>query len=376
MADHGNHTNMTSGCAGNPNVPDFWIGVFASLGGSVILNLGLNLQKFAFNKRGDQKRKTGLQAPPVYKNKIWILGFSVFILGNFGDFIGLTFTPQSVITPIGSISLVSNLFFAKCLLGEEIGCRTLIALAFIICGVIAIVLSSSDANPCGTEETIDSLLKRWEQSGFLVFAVLHALCLFILLFFVMKLEKKLEGKSSSEKDETNNKDDDQKTKEQKDDNNNNKQTNNASLSNLTTKERFFLRFGYPLLGSLFATWTVLLSKSTGELLKSSARSGQSQFQRFEVWPILIGLIISLPCQVIYLNKGLSWFEALYIVPIFYSVWVISSITMGALYFGEFNNFTFIHYLIFFIGELCFQKCCFHYIYHEIFILVNSKSYIY
>ena len=88
---------------------------------------------------------------------------------------------------------------------------------------------------------------------------------------------------------------------------------------------------------------------TYQQVKSSARAGKSQFTRFEVWPIIIGLIVSLPCQIIYLNKGLSWFEALYIVPIFYSVWVISSIMMGALYFGEFNSFTPMNFLVFFIG---------------------------
>ena len=65
--------------------------------------------------------------------------------------------------------------------------------------------------------------------------------------------------------------------------------------------------------------------------------------------MMIGLVVSLPCQVMYLNKGLSWFEALYIVPIFYSVWVVSSIMMGALYFGEFNNFTALNFITFFIG---------------------------
>ena len=179
-------------CAGDPSLPDFWIGVVASLFGSVVLNFGLNLQKYAFNRRDDTVRATGTPAPPVCTDKIWLLGFCVFVAGNFGDFVGLTFTPQSVITPIGSISLVSNLFFAKFLLGERIGFRTFIALAFIVSGVIAIVLSSSDVFPCGTDETIDSLLMRWEQSGFLVFAIFHGLFLVILLFFVTRLEKKLE----------------------------------------------------------------------------------------------------------------------------------------------------------------------------------------
>ena len=48
-------------------------------------------------------------------------------------------------------------------IGEEIGFKTIIAILFIMSGVIAIVISSSNANPCGTVETIDSLFKRWEQ---------------------------------------------------------------------------------------------------------------------------------------------------------------------------------------------------------------------
>jgi len=191
--------------------------------------------------------------------------------------------------------------------------------------------------------------------GFLIFAILHALTLMTILFFVVKVERKLNG-VDSKKDENNTEaavnPNDVLTEAE----NGSTSTKNAevhkpipSLANLSPKEQLFLRFAYPLLGSLFATWTVLLSKSTGELLKSSARAGKSQFTRFEVWPIIIGLIVSLPCQIIYLNKGLSWFEALYIVPIFYSVWVISSIMMGALYFGEFNSFTPMNFLVFFIG---------------------------
>ena len=52
------------------------------------------------------------------------------------DFVGLTFTPQSVITPIGSVSLVSNLCFARLLLGEEFGFRTLGSVAAIMAGVV------------------------------------------------------------------------------------------------------------------------------------------------------------------------------------------------------------------------------------------------
>jgi drug/metabolite transporter (DMT)-like permease len=58
----------------------------------------------------------------------------IFAIGNGGDAVGLTFTPQSVITPIGSVSLVSNLVFAWLLLRETIGLPTLGGVLLIIGG--------------------------------------------------------------------------------------------------------------------------------------------------------------------------------------------------------------------------------------------------
>ena len=226
-----------------------------------------------------------------------MLGFAVFLLGNTGDAIGLTFTPQSVITPIGSISLVSNLFFAKLLLGEKIGIRTLIAVCFIICGVIFIVVSSSNANGCGSMETMETLMVRWRQPGFVVFAIFHAFFLIVIFICVVITEKKMIKRNAFKiasivpavQEQMN--------------------IHIPSLLNLTPKQRTFLRFGYPLLGSLFASWTVLLSKSVGELIKVSARqSSSNQLTYWEAWLMLIGLIVSLPCQVIYLNKGEFWKE--------------------------------------------------------------------
>ena len=40
---------------------------------------------------------------------------------------------------------------------------------------------------------------------------------------------------------------------------------------------------------------------------------------------------------------------MYIVPIFYSVWCLSSITMGALFFNEFDNFQLGNFIFFIIG---------------------------
>tara|TARA_B100000795_G_scaffold220069_1_gene174480 strand:- start:9 stop:485 length:477 start_codon:yes stop_codon:yes gene_type:complete len=144
---------------------------------------------------------------------------------------------------------------------------------------------------------METLMVRWRQPGFVVFAIFHAFFLIVIFICVVITEKKMIKRNAFKiasivpavQEQMN--------------------IHIPSLLNLTPKQRTFLRFGYPLLGSLFASWTVLLSKSVGELIKVSARqSSSNQLTYWEAWLMLIGLIVSLPCQVIYLNKGEFWKE--------------------------------------------------------------------
>lgn len=283
------------------SVPDFWLGVMASTVGSIVLNLGINLQRLAHTKMAalpvEERR-------PYVRDPLWLFGFAIFILGNAGDAIGLTFTPQSVITPIGSVSLVSNLFFARCLIKEHIGLQTLASVVLIIGGVLAIVLSADST--CSVE-TVDTILTHWSQTPFIVFAALHVVAMLAVNVFVVLKERKMAASQSDK------------------------------LSLLTPSERKQLRFAYPLVASMYATWTVLLVKTVGELLKETFR-GENQFTRWEAYMFFLGAALSAPLQVYYLNSGLRLFESLFIVPAFYFAWVCGSVAVGASYWGEFDGF--------------------------------------
>lgn len=343
-------TPCESGAENSAAVPDFWLGIVASLFGSIILNLGMNIQKYAFQKRSEilaqqrqqvkeQKNFTastkvspkayegavedvGVMSssvvpsflPPIYKDPMWVLGLALFTLGNFGDVVGLAFTPQSVITPIGSVSLVSNLIFAHLLLGEKLDRRTLGAVGLILIGVLCIVSSSSASQKCSGSD-VEELISRWTQPLFLVFAVILAIFQGTLFVSVRMTEKRMQG----------------------------------SIRNLAPPLRRRLRLFYPLIAACFASWTVLLTKSIGELVLTSVRAQSMLFMRWEALFIFMALLISIPCQVVYINKGLAYFEALFVVPIFYSCWVIMSITMGALFWGEFHGFLEWQLAIFFVG---------------------------
>lgn len=65
--------------------------------------------------------------------------------GSFADFSALTFAPQSLIAPLGSLTLVSNTIFAPLLLKEKIEKRDVLATATIILGsTIAVMFASHE----------------------------------------------------------------------------------------------------------------------------------------------------------------------------------------------------------------------------------------
>eukprot|EP00946_MAST-07B_sp_MAST-7B-sp1_P004946 g4946.t1 len=295
---------------GNRPAGDFWIGVVSSIFGSITLNLGLNIQKLAFVRLA---RLPAEMRVKIYCYPLWVFGFAIFVLGNVGDAVGLTFTPQSVITPLGSISLVSNLIFAWLLVGENLDRATIFATIAIVIGVVAIVASGNQA--C-TSFSLEKLMGRFRGAGFLAFTALHIGTLICLIIYGCKKEKKM---------------------------------GDAGISKLTDQERRTTRLVFPVAGSFFAAWTVLFTKSIGELLKRSTRTGSSDFSRPEAWLFMVAVGISAPLQIMYIQKGLAYFEAMYVIPIFTSTWTFSSIAFGGVFWGDFDNFAAWQFVVFFFG---------------------------
>ncbi len=116
------------------------VGVILAALAAIISNLGLNFQKLTHIKNADQSEKA---KKDYYKSSLWILGLAMIILGSVADFAALAFGAQSIIAPLGSLTLVSNVFFAPCLLGETLTARDIVATVTIMFGAtIAVAFAS------------------------------------------------------------------------------------------------------------------------------------------------------------------------------------------------------------------------------------------
>lgn len=85
-------------------------------------------------------------------DKYWIIGLFGQVLGALCDFAALAFAPQSVVAPLGSLTLVVNVCLSPVMHKEIPSMKTLIATIIIIFGSAVTVFFST------REDSIDKLL--------------------------------------------------------------------------------------------------------------------------------------------------------------------------------------------------------------------------
>ncbi|KAJ1720333.1 hypothetical protein LPJ53_005027 [Coemansia erecta] len=72
----------------------------------------------------------------------WAVGLVIFILGNVVNFVALQFAPQSLVAPLGAVSLVTNVIVAPLLNKEKISLFDVGGIALIIAGCVIVVVFS------------------------------------------------------------------------------------------------------------------------------------------------------------------------------------------------------------------------------------------
>lgn len=121
------------------------IGVFLGACASVLGNLGITTQKLAHQRARD----VTTTSRPYYTRPDWIAGLLLTVVASVADFIALGLAAQSVIAPLGSLTLVANAVFAPLLLGERFTRRDALSTAFIVAGtVLTVSFASHDDVGC------------------------------------------------------------------------------------------------------------------------------------------------------------------------------------------------------------------------------------
>ncbi|CAG8542318.1 13687_t:CDS:2 [Gigaspora margarita] len=416
-----NSTDNVMKCVNNNSKSNNFIiliGVIICLTGNIILNIGLNIQKFAFTNYQEKISKdanhevedngtslakdkkdtnfvsTRSSLSPSNKSHkwykkfeklmfwkqivvspLWVIGLLIYVSGTMMGFVALKFAPQSLVAPLGAISLITNLLIAPILHKQKLSYSDIIGVIIIVGGCVMITLVPGD-----TIEDYDLcvLMSLFHRSGTIIYLSIIAcfvVSLYLFIRFVEKTKSKIDqnvSKRNSILPSSKNDENDLSMKDNSSDllapsqliefldapnkslstlnNNENIEKQMIQLNSITTinytkdvRERILLPIAYAILASSMATMTTLFAKSLFH--------NHNQFTYFLSWIILIVTVTTAFGQVYWLNMGLRKYDALIQVPIFFCNWTVFDIIGGGIYYDEFRNYGIEEYVMFIVGVL-------------------------
>lgn len=268
---------MTMGADSRDALSSLWfLGVILATLSCFISNLGLNLQKL-LHLRNQSKASNVREG--YHKFALWWLGLLLIVFGAIADFAALTFAPQSLVAPLGSLTLVSNIILSPIILKEVVTMRDIIATLTIVSGCIVAVAFASHDN--GVHE-LDQLFASFYRTAFLVYAA--AVIAFMIVVFIAILHfEKIE---------------------------------NDPVRYTPGKESWH-RLAYPALSGTIGAQSVLFAKCLVEMIVDAVHSPKSRFWvRWQSYLIILALIACIVLQIKWLNDGLLRFDASFEVPVF------------------------------------------------------------
>jgi hypothetical protein len=288
------------------------------------------------DSQGSNVVKLGMCSSRYYCQSSWLVGISLVILGAICDFTALGFASQTIVAPLGSITLVSNLFFAVQFSGETWNRKDLMATCVIILGS---AVSVAFGNREDQEYELDELFAFYSDGRFFVYCL--AISVFVGVFYrsIFKTTKLLERLAHSKIN--------QETIENLDD-----QLGIVELIAHFGWGRIilnrFTRFGYCFIAGVTGAQSVMFAKG----VSLGLRDGVGNFlSRGGSYGLLAGLGITIFLQIKWLNEGLMLFDAIYVVPVFQSFWISFAVLSGMIVYKETEAMSWLELAMFSLGIL-------------------------
>lgn len=253
---------------------DAWIiGVMLSILAAIMNNVGVNFQKLYFSNK---------------LVHIWLVGLLAIAVGSVLDVMALSFAPQSVLAPLGSLTILSNTIIAPVLHGEKLNNRSLF---FSLLSFFGCILSVSAASHQAHWYEMSGLISLLTSVQFESYVLVMFLILLALYYLMDHLDNVIPA----------------------------------------------------MISGVMGAFSVTLAKLLSNIYKLD--SPDHVFVG-----ILVTLqILSVALQLGWMNIALSLAPALIVVPVFTSSWIINTTIAGGVLYQEFDSFTIPQLLLFPLG---------------------------
>ncbi|CAG8481996.1 11201_t:CDS:2 [Dentiscutata heterogama] len=303
-----------------PDLPEVksFIGVIFAVSGNILISVALNVQKNAHNElqklQLDRLDSTDINDsapnsplgtrnfhpntpdsyvpdPDDYGNinylhsKAWWAGLFLMIIGELGNFIAYAFAPASVIAPLGTVALISNVILAPIMLKETFRPQDLLGILIAIIGAVVVVINSKSDEVKLSPQAIWIAIM---QTQFTIYLSVTLVMSMLLIFLSDKIGHKL------------------------------------IIIDLS-------------LVAIFGGYTVLSTKAISSLLTM-------KFVLMFSYPItyilLFVLVSTAVLQIRFLNKALRQFDSTEVIPTQFVLFTISAIIGSAILYNDFAEMDF------------------------------------
>lgn len=119
---------------------------------------------------------------------------------------------------------------------------------------------------------------------------------------------------------------------------------NPRTSN-SSRMRLFRGMAYGCISGILSAHSLLVAKSAVELLVRTIVDKQNQFNRWQSWIILLGLLALALSQLYYLHRGLKLCSTSVLYPFVFCVYNIIAILDGLIYFNQSSRLPVLHALL-------------------------------
>ncbi|CAG7927355.1 unnamed protein product [Penicillium olsonii] len=293
------------------------VGVVVGLISTSLQAIGLTLQRKS-HLLEDEKHPYDLRRPP-YKRRRWQLGMGMFVISNIvGSTIQITTLPLPVLSTLQASGLVFNTIFATLILGEPFTRYSLAGTVLVCIGALLIATFGAIGEPA---HTLDQLLGLLQRRPFLLW--MGATTLLVIIILVgMKLLKHLvpsyRAKPSASGHFT------------------------PHLLRHQSRMRLLRGMSYGFVSGILSAHSLLLAKSAVELLVRTIVDGVNQFNRWQSWVILLGMIFLALTQLFYLHRGLKLCSTSVLYPFVFCIYNIIAIMDGLIYFRQVSQLAGFH----------------------------------
>ncbi|XP_059149393.1 NIPA-like protein 2 [Physella acuta] len=269
------------------------VGSCLAVFGNILISISLNLQKYVHLRNAARES----QSQKHYtKELLWWLGLSFMGFGELFNFTAYGFAPASVVAPLGTTTVVANLFLAAIFLKEKIRPENLFGCALAIIGAFLLVtFSNTSEKVMGSYEIVRSL----SQPIFIAYVCIEVIILAALLILLYC-----------------------------------KNVKHVLL--------------YLLISSITASFTVISAKAVSGMIQLSA-VGFSQWTKPVLYAMLVVLILTCLIQIKFVNLAMKNYEATIVVPVNFVIFTISAILAGIIFYKEFYGMNGIQVTLFLFG---------------------------